>query len=149
MFDRERQQEVIGVSDKWTVIEFLGRNPGNPTNLYGKDEIMILTDYLIEEMVRELKRIFGENIQQIILFGSTARMDAEPDSDIDIAVILRQELSHDKRVEFLEWSAEFDMKYEKVFSFIDIEKEKMEQWGDILPFYKNIQKEGIVLWKTA
>ena len=32
------------------------------------------------------------------------------------------------------------MKYEKVFSFIDIEKEKMEQWGDILPFYKNIQK---------
>ena len=41
------------------------------------------------------------------------------------------------------------MKYEKVFSFIDIEKEKMEQWGDILPFYKNIQKEGIVLWKTA
>ena len=88
MFDRERQQEVIGVSDKWTVIEFLGRNPGNPTNLYGKDEIMILTDYLIEEMVRELKRIFGENIQQIILFGSTARMDAAPDSDIDIAVIL-------------------------------------------------------------
>lgn len=111
MFDRERQQEVIGVSDKWTVIEFLGRNLGDPTNLYGKDEIMILTDYLIEEMVRELKRIFGENIQQIILFGSTARMDDEPDSDIDIAVILRQELSHDKRVEFLEWSAEFDMKY--------------------------------------
>lgn len=103
----------------------------------------------IEEMVRELQRIYGENIQQIILFGSTARMDAAPDSDIDIAVILRQELSHDKRVEFLEWSAEFDMKYEKVFSFIDIEKEKMEQWGDILPFYKNIQKEGIVLWKTA
>ena len=149
MFDRERQQEVIGVSDKWTVIEFLGRNLGNPTKLYGKDEIMVLTDYLIEEMVRELKRIFGENIQQIILFGSTARMDAAPDSDIDIAVILRQELSHDKRAEFLEWSAEFDMKYEKVFSFIDIEKEKMEQWGDILPFYKNIQKEGIVLWKTA
>ena len=88
MFDRERQQEVIGVSDKWTVIEFLGRNLGNPANLYGKDEIMILTDYLIEEMVRELKRIFGENIQQIILFGSTARMDAAPDSDIDIAVIL-------------------------------------------------------------
>ena len=85
--------------------EFLGRNLVNPANLYGKDEIMILTDYLIEEMVRELKRIFGENIQQIILFGSTARMDATPDSDIDIAVILRQELSHDKRVEFLEWSA--------------------------------------------
>ena len=44
-------------------------------NSYGKDEIMILADYLIEEMLRELARIFGENIQQIILFGSTARMN--------------------------------------------------------------------------
>ena len=61
----------------------------------------------------------------------------------------KQELSHDKRDEFLEWSAEFNLIHEKVFSSIDIEKEKMEQWGDILPFYKNIQKEGIVLWKTA
>lgn len=61
----------------------------------------------------------------------------------------KQELSHDKRDEFLEWPIEFDLKHEKVFSSIDIEKEKMEQWGDILPFYKNIQKEGTVLWKTA
>ena len=88
-------------------------------------------------------------VSRIVLFGSRAKGTALERSDIDIAVILRQELSHDKRAEFLEWSAEFDMKYEKVFSFIDIEKEKIEQWGDILPFYKNIQKEGIVLWKTA
>ncbi len=110
---------------------------------------MVLADYLVEEMVRGLRKIFDGNIQQIILFGSTARMEAVSESDIDIAVILRQEPSFEKRDEFLEWSAEFDMKHEKVFSFIDIEKEKMEQWGDILPFYKNIQKEGIVLWKTA
>lgn len=31
MFDRERQQEVIGESDMWKVIEFLGRNLGNST----------------------------------------------------------------------------------------------------------------------
>ena len=78
-----------------------------------------------------------------------ARMEAGPESDIDIAVILRQKIDINKRKEFLEWSAEFDMRYDKVFSFVDIEKEKMEQWGEILPFYKNIQKEGIVLWKIA
>lgn len=110
---------------------------------------MILPEYLIEDMAGGLKKIFGENIQQIILFGSTARMEAGPESDIDIAIILRQELRHDKKDEFLEWAAEFDVKYETVVSFIDIEKDIMEQWGDILPFYKNIQKEGIVLWKTA
>ena len=109
----------------------------------------MLLDEMKEELVQGLTAIFQNNISMIILYGSVARNEATNESDIDIAVILKQELSHDKRAEFLEWSAEFDMKYEKVFSFIDIEKEKMEQWGDILPFYKNIQKEGIVLWKTA
>jgi len=25
----------------------------------------------------------------------------------------------------------------------------MQKWGRILPFYQNVQKEGIVLWKAA
>ena len=110
---------------------------------------MILTDDMTDDLIRGLRKIFDGNIQQIILFGSVARMEAGPESDIDIAVILRQKIDINKRKEFLEWSAEFDMRYDKVFSFVDIEKEKMEQWGEILPFYKNIQKEGIVLWKIA
>lgn len=110
---------------------------------------MVLTDSMASDIVSGLRKIFDGNILQIILFGSVARMQDVPESDIDIAVILSQEISYEKRGEFLEWSAEFDMKYEKVFSFIDIEQEKMEKWGEILPFYKNIQKEGIVLWKAA
>ena len=42
-----------------------------------------------------------------------------------------------------------NLKYDKVFSIIDIEKSNLEKWGHILPFYKNVQKEGIVLWKAA
>lgn len=36
MFDQERKQEVIGVSDMWTVIEFLGRNLGNSMIYMGR-----------------------------------------------------------------------------------------------------------------
>ena len=50
---------------------------------------------------------------------------------------------------FIAWNSEMDLKYGKVFSIIDIEKEKIDKWGKVLPFYKNIQKEGIVLWKAA
>lgn len=110
---------------------------------------MILTDDMASDLINGLRKIFDGNILQIILFGSAARMEDASDSDIDIAIILRQEISFDKREEFIEWSAEFDMKYERVFSFVDIEKKKMEKWGEILPFYKNIQKEGIILWKAA
>lgn len=41
------------------------------------------------------------------------------------------------------------MKYEKVFSIIDIEKHNLEKWGNILPFYKNVCQESITLWKAA
>ena len=38
---------------------------------------------------------------------------------------------------------------ERVFSIIDIKESSIKRWGDILPFYKNVKEEGIVLWKAA
>ncbi len=90
---------------------------------------MALSDCIVKDLAAGLRKIFDGNISQIILFGPSARMDDLPESDIDIAVIIRQEISFDKRQEFLEGSAKFDMKYEKVFSFVDIEEEKMKKWG--------------------
>lgn len=42
-----------------------------------------------------------------------------------------------------------DIRYERVFSIIDIKESSIQKWGDILPFYKNVKEEGIVLWKAA
>ena len=28
-------------------------------------------------------------------------------------------------------------------------RSSIKRWGDILPFYKNVKEEGIVLWKAA
>ena len=65
----------------------------------------------IAELVSGLCGIFGNEIYQIILYGSVARNEASADSDI--------------------------------------EQKNMEKWGNILPFYKNIKKEGVVLWTAA
>lgn len=109
----------------------------------------MLTNDMVLELVGGLVAIFDGNIQQIILYGSFARKEETPESDVDIAIILQKGISDDKRNEFLEWAAELDMKYEKVFSIVDIESQKMERWGNVLSFYQNIRKEGIVLWKAA
>ena len=50
---------------------------------------------------------------------------------------------------FICWAADMDLRYDRVFSIVDIEKENLQKWGKILPFYQNVQKEGIVLWKAA
>ncbi|WP_207745698.1 hypothetical protein [Roseburia faecis] len=45
--------------------------------------------------------------------------------------------------------AEKMVRYDKIFSIIDIKEENMKKWGEVLPFYKNVQKEGVILWKAA
>lgn len=41
------------------------------------------------------------------------------------------------------------IRYEKIFSIVDIREDNMKKWERVLPFYQNIRKEGIVLWKAA
>ncbi len=109
----------------------------------------MLTKEMIDELVNGLCTIFSEQIKQIILYGSVARNEAIPESDIDIAVILDGDASEDRRDQFLSFCAELDLKYDRVFSIIDINQRMMEKWYAIVPFYRNIQKDGVVLWKAA
>lgn len=37
----------------------------------------------------------------------------------------------------------------KVLSVLYIDYSKFTEWKDTLPFYKNIQKDGVVLWQAA
>ena len=109
----------------------------------------MLTNTMKEDLIQGLLDIFSGNILAIILYGSVARNDNTNDSDIDIAIIVKKEMDNSTKERFLCWSAELDLRYDRVFSIIDIQEANMEKWGSILPFYKNVQKEGIVLWKAA
>ncbi len=42
---------------------------------------------LIEQYVEEIKKIYGSYVRQIILYGSCARGDFRPDSDVDIMIL--------------------------------------------------------------
>ena len=109
----------------------------------------MLSNDMKDELIRSLTEIFKENIKMIILYGSVARNEAKDDSDIDIAIIMKNDMDEKTQEQFIRWSADMDIRFDKVFSIIDIQEEKLEQWGNVLSFYKNVQKEGIVLWKAA
>ena len=97
-----------------------------------------------EELIAGLLKIFGNNISMIILYGSVARNEYTDESDIDIAIILKNEIDNKTKEQFINWSAD-----DRVFSIIDIKESNIQKWGDSLPFYRNVKKEGIVLWKAA
>lgn len=109
----------------------------------------MLLDEMKEELVQGLTAIFQNNISMIILYGSVARNEAANESDIDIAIIIKEEMDDQTKKLFISWAADMDIRYEKVFSIVDIREDNMKKWEKVLPFYQNIRKEGIVLWKAA
>lgn len=114
-----------------------------------KGVVSMLSGAMKEELIQGLLDIFQDDISMIILYGSVAREEAMEDSDIDIAIIIKSDMDEITKDKFINWSADMDVRYERVFSIIDIQEDKMKKWGNTLPFYKNVKKEGVVLWKAA
>ena len=102
-----------------------------------------------EELVEGLKNIFKDNLVSIVLYGSFARGTNTADSDIDIAIILKQEYDKVSRDKVIDLAVDIDLKYDTVLSIVDIDYYNFIEWQEVLPFYKNVKKDGVVLWNAA
>lgn len=102
-------------------------------------------DMVFQKMVPELIHIFGSSVDSIILYGSVARGTQTEESDIDIAVILGEytERMHDQMSNVL---VDLDLEYDVVLSVLLFDFDHFKKWESIIPCYKNIRNEGIVLW---
>ncbi len=109
----------------------------------------IISGEMREELVRGLTDIFQRNISMIILYGSAARNEATDESDIDIAIIVKNRIDAQTKNRFISWAADMDIRYERVFSIVDIQEDNIKKWESVLPFYQNVRKEGIILWRAA
>ena len=56
----------------------------------------MLSDLMKEDLIKGLLDIFSGDIEAIILYGSVARNESTPESDIDIAVIIKREMVDEK-----------------------------------------------------
>lgn len=105
--------------------------------------------YVFDEIVSGILEVLKEDVAAIILYGSVARATETAESDVDIAILIRNKLSREKRDALDDFLGDMDLKHEKLFSAVDIEEKKFETWKQVVPFYQNVSSEGIVLWKAA
>ena len=106
-------------------------------------------DLALEKLIPGLQEIYGDLIDSIVLYGSTARGTRTEDSDVDVAILLRAGATKAMREQMLDLVVDLELECGKVLSVLCIDYYKFAEWKDILPFYKNIQKDGIVLWQAA
>ncbi|MCH5332967.1 MAG: nucleotidyltransferase domain-containing protein [Agathobacter sp.] len=100
------------------------------------------------KMIPGFQDIFGNVLEQIILYGSVAKGTNTEESDIDIAVIVRSytEDMHDKMIDL---TVDLELEYNKVLSVLLIDYDSFKEWENVLPFYQNVKKDGIMLWSAA
>lgn len=96
---------------------------------------------------QEVKRILGKDLKKVIVYGSYARGDFDEDSDVDIMVLTSREEEMIRPVEYELYDVAFDflMKYGIDISIIVKNEEHFKYWLGALPFYDNVQKEGVVI----
>jgi nucleotidyltransferase domain len=104
---------------------------------------------ILEELSNGIVEIINSNIEKVILYGSVARGTNDKDSDVDIMVIVKNELDKFTEDKLSDFIVDMNLKYDKVFSVIDVNVHEFIKWADTLPFYKNVNREGIVLWTAA
>jgi len=90
------------------------------------------------------KTHYSEQVVQIILYGSQARGEAKPDSDIDLLIVMKCAFNYaDEINKTSEFVQELSLKYDTVVSRAFVSEQRFNQ--EKSPFILNVNREGIVL----
>lgn len=106
---------------------------------------------LLNQYVEEIKKIYGERLKSVILYGSYARGDFRPDSDIDIMILVDlADTEIEKYGKQLSWSTyDFNEEHDTDIKPITKSRAHFKKWLGVYPFYTNVQQEGVELYGRA
>jgi predicted nucleotidyltransferase len=101
---------------------------------------------VLHQFVAYLNQVCPQQLRSVILYGSKARSDAHPDSDIDILLLVndRRKIDRDKIYDFivdaeLEYGIDISLNIYNADEF-----NRLVTWQ--APFATNVLREGEMLW---
>ena len=102
---------------------------------------------ICNKVVDAYKKIYGDKIRGIYLYGSYARGDFDEDSDIDFAAVVNGDRLDLQNKCHGVWNEanKIDLEYDVITSPTVIPADEFEKYRDELPYYKNILTEGKLL----
>jgi predicted nucleotidyltransferase len=97
---------------------------------------------ILAELRGQLEELYGDRLVHLVLFGSRARGDAEPGSDIDVMVVLKGPISHGqetRRTSDVRLSLSLQHDIHISFTYVSEDGFAAEQ----SPLLINVRREGV------
>lgn len=102
---------------------------------------------ILLEFARRVNTIMKQHFKKMVVYGSYARGDYTETSDIDVMIFTELKEEEIKKIENEIYDISFDiqMEFGVVISVIIKNENDFNYWLGTLPFYNNVQKEGVVI----
>jgi len=103
---------------------------------------------LYSEIQKDLTNLFGNRLKKIILYGSYAKNKQTNESDIDFFVLVdeTEENLRKDRYRIADVMTRLSLNYDVLVSITEETVNRFMEYSEILPFFKNIKDEGIVIY---
>lgn len=102
---------------------------------------------VLDRICEHAKKLLGDKLYAVKLYGSYARGDYDEESDIDVMVIA--DISPDERNEIrkklFEFTYDVNLQYNVLLSVFIQDKDTYEKYKGSYPFFKSIEQEGVDL----
>jgi predicted nucleotidyltransferase len=99
---------------------------------------------LMKELKEGLIRIYGDKLKSVYLYGSYARGDYRPGSDVDVMILLRNYRKYwNEYQKISQLASDVSLEYDVTVSCILIKEVQWESARNERPLLYNIHKEGL------
>ena len=105
-----------------------------------------ITD-IMQQFASSLRKLLGNTLDSVIVYGSYAREDYSELSDVDVMILVTLSEEKIKKIsdEISDMAFEYLMKFGVDISPVITNIDHFNYWVDNLPYYRNIRDEGVRL----
>ncbi len=148
--DRASQQTVQRSLHTLVKLGVLDSTPAGNANLYTVNEAHVAVPHLrriasplqlLRDVITDAVTGSDDGVRAVILFGSAARGEASPDSDIDLVIVAEDGWNDSQRM----WDA-VTMRYGGTCDILQYTPTEFVQWAGDEAVLHAIKRDGITLW---